>query len=116
MKSCSEDCKRLAHIALVRPILEYGAVVWNQYQSRDIIAIKKLQRQATRFVKDDYKSRFEGCVTPMLEDLTLPILQQRRLETRLVMLYKVVRGVVPAINADEFPIPIRNDRHLKVIN
>ena len=40
----------------------------------------------------------------MLEDLKLPILQQRRLETRLVMLYKVV---VPAINADEFLIPIR---------
>ena len=49
----------------------------------------------------------------MLEDLKLPILQQRRLETRLVMLYKVVRGMVPAINADEFLIPIRNKRHIK---
>ena len=49
----------------------------------------------------------------MLEDLKLPILQQRRLETRLVMLYKVVRGMVPAINADEFLIPIRNKRNIK---
>ena len=49
----------------------------------------------------------------MLEDLKLPILQQRRLETRLVMLYKVVRGMVPAINADKFLIPIRNKRHIK---
>ena len=49
----------------------------------------------------------------MLEDLKLPILQQRRLEIRLVMLYKVVRGMVPAINTDEFLIPIRNKRQIK---
>ena len=113
LKYCSEDCKRLAYIALVRSILEYGAVVWDPYQSRDIIAVEKVQRQAARFIKNDYKSRFEGCVTSMLEDLKLPILQQRRLETRLVMLYKVVRGMVPAINADEFLIPIRNKRNIK---
>ena len=53
------------------------------------------------------------CVMSMLEDLKLPILQQRRLETRLVMLYKVVRGMVPAINADRFLIPIRNKRNIK---
>ena len=40
----------------------------------------------------------------MLEDLKLPTLQQQRLEPRLVMLYKVVRDTVPAINADEFLI------------
>ena len=55
------------------------------YQSRDIIAVEKVQRQAARFIKNDYKSRFEECVTSMLEDLKLPILQQRRQETRLVM-------------------------------
>ena len=49
----------------------------------------------------------------MLEDLKLPILQQRSLETRLVMLYRVVRGMVPAINADEFLIPIRTKRNIK---
>ena len=47
------------------------------------------------------------------DDLKLPILHQQRLATRLVMLYEVVRGMVPAINADEFLIPIRNKRHIK---
>ena len=46
----------------------------------------------------------------MLEDLKLPILQQQRIESRLVMLYKVLRGTVPAINADEFLIPLRNKK------
>ena len=51
LKYCSEDCKRLAYIALVRSILEYGAVVWDPYQSRDIIAVEKVQRQATSLLK-----------------------------------------------------------------
>ena len=40
-------------------------------------------------------------------------LQQRRLESRLVMMYKNVRGMVPAINVDEVFIPIRNKRQIK---
>ena len=71
LKYFSEDCKRLAYIDLVRvrSMLEYGAVVWDPYQIRDIITFEKVQRQAARFIKDDYKSTFEGCVTSMLEDL-----------------------------------------------
>ena len=85
LKYCSEDCKRLAYISLVRSTLEYGAVVWDSYHSRDIIAVEKcLQKQAARLIKNDYKSRFEGCVTSMLEDIKLPTLQQRRLESRLL--------------------------------
>ena len=49
----------------------------------------------------------------MLGDLKLQPLQQRRLESRLVMLYKIVRGMVPAINTDEVLIPIRNKRQIK---
>ena len=37
----------------------------------------------------------------MLQDLKLQPLQLQRLESRLVMMYKIVRGMVPAINADE---------------
>ena len=55
LKYCSEDCKRLAYIALVRSILQYGAVVWDPYQSRDIIAVEKVQRQAARFIKFLYR-------------------------------------------------------------
>ena len=49
----------------------------------------------------------------MLRDLKLQPLQQRRLESRLVMMYKIVRGMVPAINAYEVFIPIRNKRQIK---
>ena len=41
-----------------------------------IKTIEKVQRQAARFIKRDYKSREEGCVTNMLNDLDLTSLQQ----------------------------------------
>ena len=32
-------------------MLEYGAVVWDPYQSRDIITVEKVQRRAARFIR-----------------------------------------------------------------
>ena len=51
LKYCSEDCKRLAYIALVRSILECGAVVWDPYQSRDIIAVEKYKDKQQGLLK-----------------------------------------------------------------
>ena len=102
----------LAYIALIRSTLEYGAIVWDPYK-QDIQSLEKIQRQAARFIKNYYHSRFDGCVREMHLDLKLQPLQQRRLESRLVMLYKIVRGMVPAINADEVFIPIRNKRQIR---
>ena len=113
LKYCPEECKRLSYIALVRSTLEYGAIVWDPYKLQDIQSIEKIQRQAARYIKNDYCSRFDGCVREMLQDLKLQPLQQRRLESRLVMMYKIVRGMVPAVNADEVFIPIRNKRQIK---
>ena len=97
----------------MRSTLEYGAIVWDPYKLQDIQSIEKIQRQAARYIKNDFCSRFDGCVREMLQDLKLQPLQQRRLESRLVMMYKIVRGMVPAINADEVFIPIRNKRQIK---
>ena len=97
----------------MRSTLEYDAIVWDPYKLQDIQSIEKIQRQAARYIKNDYCSRFDGCVREMLQDLKLQPLQQRRLESRLVMMYKIVRGMVPAINADEVFIPIRNKRQIK---
>jgi hypothetical protein len=48
----------------------------------------------------------EEAVTNMLKDLDLPTLQDRRTNAKLVFLYKVVDGLVPAIDPDTQHIPI----------
>ena len=108
-KNCPFECRKLAYISLVRSTLEYGSVVWDPY----INAIEKVQRQAARFITKDYKSREPGCVTSMLDRLNLPTLQQRREIDRLVYMFKIVGGTVPAINTDEYSIQQRAKRHIK---
>ena len=58
--------------------------------------------RGARFITKDYKSREEGCMTKMLNELNLPTLQSRRQKQRLIFFCKVVEGQVPAMPPDLF--------------
>ena len=75
-------------MALVRPKLEYGSVIWDPYTKQDISKLENVQRSAARFIMKDYHSRHEGCVTEMLKHLKLPSLQDRRRDSRLTGMYR----------------------------
>ena len=113
LKNCPEECRKLAYISLVRSTLEYGSSIWDPYLQKDINCIEKIQRQAARFIKKDYRSREDGCVTNMLRDLELPSLQQRREFNKLVFLFKIAGGMVPAINSEDYLKPQREKRRIK---
>ena len=100
-------------LSLVRSILDYGSIIWDPYLLSDIDKIERVQRQAARFITGDYKTREEGCVTKMLENLALRPLQERRSASRLIFLYKVVEGLVPAIPPDEYLKPAKHKRRIK---
>ena len=63
----------------------------------DIDKLERIQRKAARFITRDCRTRTPGHVTDMLKNLDLPLLQERRTDMRLIFLYKVVEGLVPAI-------------------
>ena len=48
----------------------------------------------------------------MLKDLNLPSLQDRQTE-RLVLLYKIAEGLIPAIPAESFLTPVRKKRQIR---
>ena len=73
IKYCSEDCKKTAYLALVRSVLNYGAIVLDPYVKSDIFKLERVQRQTARFITGDYKSRNQGCVTDMLTKLKVPL-------------------------------------------
>ena len=102
LRHCPLPCRKNAYLALVRSKLEYGSVVWDPYLKCDIDRLERVQRSAARFITRDYKSREEGCVTKMLNDLRLSSLEERRRQQRLTLLYKVVKGHVPAINIQHY--------------
>ncbi|KAK6188521.1 hypothetical protein SNE40_004681 [Patella caerulea] len=113
LKHCPQDCRKLAYISLVRSTLEYGAVIWDPYLVKDINSLEKIQRHAARFIMKDYRSGNDGCVQEMLQKLNLDTLQDRRRQSRLVFLYKIIRGMVPAINNSTYLTPIKNKRRIK---
>ena len=54
-----------------------------------------------------------GSITKMLKDLNLPSLQDRWREKHLILLYKIAVGLIPAIPAESFLIPVQNKRRIK---
>ena len=105
LRNCPQDCKKLAYCSLVRSKLEYAATVWDPYTKNEIDKLERVQRQAARFIKNDYRNRDPGCVTKMLEDLELPLLETRRKEQRLKLLAKIHSNRLPAIPPSTFLKP-----------
>ena len=59
------EVKRLCYTALVRPLLEYGTLIWNHYNKSSLTLLESIQRRATKFIlRDytlDYKLRLQKC-------------------------------------------------------
>ena len=110
LRKCSQDCRKTAYISLIRSTLEYGATVWDSHYKTDIARLERLQHRAARFITQDYKSKDPGCVTSMLHRLELPSLEERRRQLRLIFMFKVVEGLVPAMPSDQFFTPKTNNR------
>ena len=115
LRHCSQTCRKNAYTSLVRSTLEYGATVWDPHSKNDIDRIERVQRRGARFILQDYKSRTPGVVTKMLADLGLPTLQERRKELRLTLLFKVAKGLVPAIPPSEYLTPFHNKRRIRAV-
>ncbi len=113
LRTCPTDCRRTAYIALVRPIMEYGASVWDPYQKQDINRLERVQHQAARFITSDYRSREEGCVTKMLTTHEIPSLKTRRKEIRLGIMHKVVNDLLPALPPSNFLNPAKPRRQVR---
>ena len=72
--------------------MEYGSVIRDPYTKQEITKLESIQRSGASFITKDYKSREEGCMTKMLNELNLPTLQSRRQKQRLLFFYKVVEA------------------------
>ena len=109
---CPPRTRKTAYVSLVRSTLEYGAIIWDPFLKSDIDKLERIQRKAARFITRDYRTRTPGHVTEMLKNLDLPLLQERRKDMRLIFLFKVVEGLVPAIPSHRYLTPIRNKRRI----
>jgi hypothetical protein len=71
--------KHLAYTALVRPILEYGAVYWDPYREGHIGALNRVQRRVAKFANNADQMDWESLV-------------ECRMLSRLCALFKAYTG------------------------
>ena len=76
--------------AMVRPLLEYGNVIWGPHYRMDMKTIERVQRRATKLVDElrdkPYKER--------LKALKLPSLIYRRRRGDMITMFKLQKGLV----------------------
>ena len=89
----NKEIKTMAYNSLVIPQLEYASAVWSPYTKENISKIEKVQRSVTRWVSNDYSTY--SSVTDMLSNLGWRSLENRRIDERLTMFYKIVYGLIP---------------------
>ena len=107
---CLLNSKRTAYIALVRAVLEYGAIVLDPYHRGDIDKLEKIQHRAARFVIGDYRSRHPGSVTTMITNLNLDTLEHRRRDQRLTFIYRTIKGSIPALPTETLFQPQKKNK------
>ena len=94
--------------ALVRPHLEYGNIVWNPFLKRQSIAIERVQRRATRLLKECQGLTY----AERLKYLDLHSLKGRRLRGDLIEAFKIFNDENQTYPAQFFPsAPYTNTRN-----
>ena len=94
----SKTIKERAYQTLVRPKLEYCCTVWDPYTTENIYMLEQVQRRAARYVC--HRHHNTSSVSDMMETLNWHTLQERRLKTRLQMLYKIVNQEIAIPSQD----------------
>ena len=96
--------KETAYNTYVRPQLEYCSSIWHPWQQTQTYKIERVQRAAARYVLNNYD--FTSSVTEMLQFLNWQTLHQRRINTSLILLYKISNNLI-AVDHHHL-IPIKN--------
>ena len=92
MRACPPTTKALLYKTLVRPVMEYAAIVWDPCTKENIRKVEMVQRRYARFVLGDYQRT--SSVAAMLTQLHWTSLQERRAQQKVYMVYNITHGLV----------------------
>ena len=102
LAACPRDVKESAYKGLVRPVLEYGSSVFDPKSILFQDELEKVQKRAARFVTGNYTYE-TGSMTGSLEHLKWESLKKRAKNSRLIILYKRLKGAASIPTSDLVP-------------
>ena len=79
--------------SLIRPVLEYGNVVWHPYLRKNIDEVEKIQRNFTRNIIGMKNLEYEE----RLRTLNLPSLEYRRIRGDMIEVFKILYNMYDPI-------------------
>ena len=79
-------------MTLVRPTIEYASSTWNPHTNTDVNRLEQVQKNAARFVCNDYNSATS--TSALVSFLGWDTLEHRRLFNQSVLFYKFHNGLV----------------------
>ena len=82
-----------AYTTFVRPTLEYSSIVWNPYLVQEVRSLERVQRFFTRRILQRCRIQYNS-YAHRLYMLNIKSLEYRRLETDLIMVYKLIHNLV----------------------
>jgi len=114
LTSCPQDIKAQSYKTLVRPILEYASTVWDPYTQTNVNQLEAVQRRAARFVTGNYRTT--SSTSQMIADLEWQTLQERRVNAKLVMVYRIVHELIDIPSSLFHPATLNTrGHHLKFL-
>jgi Reverse transcriptase (RNA-dependent DNA polymerase) len=97
LQGTGSKVKEKAYTALVRPIVEYGGIVWDPYRQGEIQEVERVQRLAARRVTGrtgrfrwENEARVLESPTEMIQELGWESLENRRARARLCAMHRVI--------------------------
>ena len=98
---------------MVRPQLEWCAQFWSPHYRKDVIALEGVQKRFTRMLPGMEHLRYEE----RLDKLGLFSLEQKRLKSDLIEVFKIMRGMNRVDREQLFPLvegPVTRGHRFKV--
>ena len=101
-KFLNEENTKLLYVSLIRPILEYGNVVWSPKLMKHVHDLERTQRRVTKLIPNLKDKSYEE----RLKALKLPTLAYRRLRGDVIETYKYTHSIY---KVEVLPFKLDND-------
>lgn len=79
LRKAPKDTKLMTYKTLIRPILDYGCIIWNPHKKSDIKKLESVQKKSVRFIFRNYSRDFSPSSHYTATGLTV-LSSRRRLE------------------------------------